>query len=64
MKLGQGWAYMMTVNTIVDLTVLAIGARIQASQEGYGGPLRLIWSIFVFETARVALSTRASQVMI
>lgn len=56
--------YMMTVNAIFNLTVLAIGARIQASQEGYGSPLRLVWSIFVFKTARVALGTRAAQVMV
>lgn len=55
---------MMAVNTIVDLTILTIGAGIQASQEGYGSPLRFVWSIFVFKTARVPLRTGAPQVMI
>lgn len=54
----------MAIDTIFHIAVLTARTGIQSREKGNSCLLRLVWSIFVFKTARVALGTGPSQVMV
>ncbi len=55
---------MVSVNTIVDLAALPIGARVEAGQKRNGDQLVLGRAVLVLKGARRALGTRPPQVVV
>lgn len=63
-KLMKLVTYVMTVDAIVNITILSTCAGIQTCQKSNGSLFRFTWAVFVFKTACIALGTRTPKVMV
>lgn len=55
---------MMTVNAIINITVLSIGTRIKSREKGNSSLFCFVRSVLVFEATRVPFGTWPSQIMV